>query len=137
MKILVADDDNNLRHMITTMLREEGHEVIEARDGRQAFSKIMEMTLDAVITDMRMPPESGLTVLQAMWRSDPTPAYVHSSENTFRDRGGENNLEDLQTQIPEIFDFAEFHLKNNDRREILKSIKTFVRKCEEKKATAT
>ncbi len=77
---------------------------------------------------MRMPPESGLTVLQAMNRGDAVPAYVHSSENTFTERGGGDTLDNLQTQIPEIFDFAEFHLKDTDHGKILGSILAFIEK---------
>jgi len=128
MRILVADDDSYLREKITDMLRTAGHEVIEAKNGREAFHKVVGAAFDAVITDMRMPPESGLTVLQAMYRGDTVPAYVHSSENTFTERGVRNTLDNLQKQIPEIFDFAEFHLKDRDHGKILGSILTFIEK---------
>ena len=128
MRILVADDDSYLREKITDMLRTAGHEVIEAKNGREAFHKVVGAAFDAVITDMRMPPESGLTVLQAMYRGDTVPAYVHSSENTFTERGVRNTLDNLQKQIPEIFDFAEFHLKDRDHGKILESIQDFIKR---------
>lgn len=132
MRILVADDDTHLRQIIAHMLRELGHEVTEAKSGREAFFRISEIAFNAVITDMRMPPESGLTVLQALWRSDVVPVYVHSSENTFSDPRNNVSLTDLQTEIPHIFGFAVFHLKDRDDAVMKQKILDFIRDCESK-----
>ncbi len=61
-KILVADDEQNLRRVLTALLRREGHEVVQAASGLEAIEKLAEV--DVVITDLRMPGADGMEVLR-------------------------------------------------------------------------
>ncbi len=62
-RILVADDEPNLRRVLTAMLRREGHEVVQATDGSEAM-ELMGSDVDVVITDLRMPTVDGMGVLR-------------------------------------------------------------------------
>ena len=68
-KILVADDEQNLRRVLVTLLRREGHEVVQAANGLEAIDRIGEV--DIVITDLRMPGATGMEVLRAAAKTHP------------------------------------------------------------------
>ncbi len=64
--ILVVDDEDKMRHLLSMMLERSGHHVDEASDGVEAFSKIKEIPFDMVITDIKMPRMSGVELLDAV-----------------------------------------------------------------------
>src|ERR1043165_3860782 len=61
-KILVADDEQNLRRVLVAMLRRDGHEVVQAASGLEAIEQLADV--DVVITDLRMPGADGMEVLR-------------------------------------------------------------------------
>ncbi|MGN6108893.1 MAG: sigma-54-dependent transcriptional regulator [Kofleriaceae bacterium] len=68
-KILVADDEQNLRRVLVAMLKRDGHEVVQAASGVEAIDRISEV--DVVITDLRMPGADGMEVLRTAARTYP------------------------------------------------------------------
>ena len=68
-KILVADDEQNLRRVLAAMLKRDGHEVVQAANGTEALERIADV--DVVITDLRMPGADGMEVLRTAARSYP------------------------------------------------------------------
>ena len=68
-KILVADDEVNLRRVLVALLRRDGHEVIQAASGLEAIDRLAEV--DVVITDLRMPGADGMEVLRTAARAFP------------------------------------------------------------------
>ena len=62
--ILVVDDEDKMRHLLSIMLERSGHRVDDASDGRQAWEKIKSVAYDMAITDIKMPRMSGLELLQ-------------------------------------------------------------------------
>src|SRR4051812_37732151 len=61
-KILVADDEQNLRRVLTALLRRDGHDVVQAASGLEAIEHLGQV--DVVITDLRMPGADGMEVLR-------------------------------------------------------------------------
>jgi len=57
--ILVADDDRELRDLISTVLEEPGYTVLAAADGYEALRILVERAVDLLITDVKMPGISG------------------------------------------------------------------------------
>ena len=68
-KILVVDDQRNMRTTLAMMLRAAGYEVDEASDGNEGADKGGRGAYDVVITDLRMGASDGLTVLRAVKES--------------------------------------------------------------------
>ena len=71
-RVVVADDDAEMRLLITTVLRRLGFEVFEATDGEELLRWLFDdPDADLVITDLQMPNKSGLEVLHALrrWRN--------------------------------------------------------------------
>lgn len=65
-KILVAEDERNLRDGIAEAFREAGHDVVEAEDGNRAIALIEEQVFDLVITDYKMPGADGLELIRRL-----------------------------------------------------------------------
>ena len=64
-RILVVDDEDIIRVLLTEILTEEGYEVITAPDGEHAVELLEKENFDLVISDMVMPGMNGIEVLQA------------------------------------------------------------------------
>jgi two-component system, NtrC family, response regulator AtoC len=63
-KILIADDEKNMRWILEKNLKDEGFGVIEAADGEEAFELFLDQEPDMVILDYRMPGIDGMEVLK-------------------------------------------------------------------------
>jgi len=68
-KILVADDEQNLRRVLVAMLRRDGHDVVQAANGTEAIDQLADV--DVVITDLRMPGADGMDVLRSAAKHHP------------------------------------------------------------------
>jgi two-component system response regulator AtoC len=62
-RILIVDDEENLRHMLTVILRKEGYETDTASNGVEALQKVLDTPYDHVLCDIRMPQMDGLALL--------------------------------------------------------------------------
>ena len=69
-RILIAEDDANIRQGLVAALESEGHEVISASDGAQALKLYPQHKYDLVILDVMMPRLSGYEVCRELRRSD-------------------------------------------------------------------
>ena len=69
--VLIADDAAFMRMRSVTLLKELGHEVLEAEDGRQAVDIYKEQRPDAVLLDITMPVMDGLEALKEIMDFDP------------------------------------------------------------------
>lgn len=65
-KILIADDESGLRLLVAATLGTLGYEIIEAKDGQEAWALIREHRPDLVLLDLNMPHLNGLEVCQQM-----------------------------------------------------------------------
>ena len=63
-KIMTVDDSASVRQMVSFTLREEGYEVIEACDGKDALSKIGNTPLNMIVTDLNMPNMDGIELIR-------------------------------------------------------------------------
>jgi DNA-binding response OmpR family regulator len=71
-KVLLVDDDDAVRDMMTVTLEHKGFEVVAAANVPEALRLIATDTFDALITDLHMPnPSDGFTVVSAMRHSQP------------------------------------------------------------------
>jgi two-component system response regulator AtoC len=65
-RVLVVDDEENLRLVLKTLLRRNGYEVESAATGEEALALVDSFGPDVVLTDVRMPKMGGLDLLAAM-----------------------------------------------------------------------
>ncbi|MBF0290365.1 MAG: response regulator [SAR324 cluster bacterium] len=66
MKILIAEDQQEILDNLTHLLEEENHEVVQARNGKEAWKKLSEdpYSFNVILTDIMMPVMNGLQLLQ-------------------------------------------------------------------------
>ena len=62
-KVLVVDDEESVRSMISVLLQKEGYQVSSAQDGQDALDLLGEQSFDLVLSDIRMPRMDGLGLL--------------------------------------------------------------------------
>jgi len=67
-RILVVDDEANIRRIVTSYLRAEGFEVVEAADGKAALAAFERTAPDLVLLDVMMPGVDGIEVLRELRR---------------------------------------------------------------------
>ena len=87
--ILVAEDDNALRHLVCEFLKKISTEVIGVADGAEALKVISTGRVDVILSDIQMPAMDGLTLLREVRkRGLETPFVLLSGhadkENVFR-----------------------------------------------------
>jgi len=69
MKILIADDSRVMRQIVTRTLRQagyEGHDLVEASDGQEAYDMTIAEKPDLVLSDWNMPYLTGVEVLRQL-----------------------------------------------------------------------
>jgi DNA-binding response OmpR family regulator len=90
LRILVVDDNDDIRSMLELLLRREGFAVASAADGEQALALLAERPADIVITDLFMPERDGIETIVALrdrhpgakiiamsgWQSQRGPDYL-------------------------------------------------------------
>jgi len=64
LKILIADDDKEIRSLLNEILSDEGYDVATASDGLEAIASIQKNDYDIILTDLVMPNADGLEVLK-------------------------------------------------------------------------
>ena len=75
-RVLVVDDDDIARDVVSSILSREGYPVVTASDGLEAINAIMTEDIGLVVTDFRMPGADGMEVLKAGIRANPETAVV-------------------------------------------------------------
>ncbi len=75
-RVLVADDDEIARDVVSALLTKEGYGVVTAYDGLDAIRILRVEPIDFVITDLRMPGADGIEVLKSAVRQNPDLAVV-------------------------------------------------------------
>ena len=70
-RILLVDDDDHVRRPVQMNLTRTGHQVTEARNGREAMDIYRREQFDVVITDLIMPEQEGLETIQQLKRQNP------------------------------------------------------------------
>ncbi|MFH1144439.1 MAG: sigma-54 dependent transcriptional regulator [Candidatus Eisenbacteria bacterium] len=75
-RILVVDDEIELRRNLLDLFAEEGYRAGEAGSGEEALSALEREPFDLVISDLRMPPPDGLALLAQVRRRWPETAFI-------------------------------------------------------------
>ena len=82
-KILVIDDEKNIREGLQMALEDEGYEVLTAEDGTDGLHKALSEAIDLVITDLRMPGVGGQEILRRVSSETPgVPVIVLTGHGT-------------------------------------------------------
>jgi CheY-like chemotaxis protein len=88
-RILLIEDDENIRKMLRLALEGYGYEVTEACDGKQGLESYKASPADLVITDLVMPEKEGLETIQDLRKAHPHVKIIAMSGGS-RSNAGEN-----------------------------------------------
>jgi len=75
-RILVVDDEKNIRLMLTQALADEDTQVETAINGEEALDRLKQSVYDLILLDLRLPGMDGLSVLQEIQRQNPKPPVI-------------------------------------------------------------
>jgi DNA-binding response OmpR family regulator len=78
-RILVIDDEQDMRAMLEQILKAAGYEVILAADGREGLMRHRTSLADLVITDLYMPNQDGMETIRELRSRFPTVAIIAMS----------------------------------------------------------
>jgi len=75
-RILVTDDEDQIRAMLRHALESSGHEVLEANNGEEGVRIYQKQPADLVITDILMPEKEGLESIRELRRLNPAVRII-------------------------------------------------------------
>ena len=76
LKILIADDETNIRRILETRLAMQGHQVAAAQDGAEALELFRSVDPDVVVLDVMMPELDGFAVLERIRAQSEVPVIM-------------------------------------------------------------
>ena len=120
-RILVIDDDIQVRQMLRQMLERQGYEVADAPDGKEGMKLFLQTPTDLIITDIIMPEKEGVETIIELRRDFPDVNIIAIS-------GGSRGL-DAQDCLSYVKGLGVSHIftKPFDRKELLESVKDLLR----------
>ena len=74
--VLVVDDDQAVRSVVSRKMQSAGYDCVTAADGREALEKVSTQTFDLVLLDIKMPGPSGMEVLPQIVTGSPDTCVI-------------------------------------------------------------
>lgn len=108
--LLVVDDEQSMRQLLTLVFGRAGHEVRTAEGGRQALEVLRQEPADLIISDVKMPDMSGIELLRAVREFLPDVAVVMMSAFATIETAREAFKLGADDFIQKPFDVEEFKL---------------------------
>ncbi len=85
-KVLIVDDEPNIREVVGLYLRRDGHDVVSATDGREALEVFRKSEPDLVVLDLMLPKLSGLEVCRRMQAERRVPLIMLTARGEEEER---------------------------------------------------
>ncbi len=85
-RILVADDEAEIREVLRLYLEKEGYEIVEAAEGTEAVRLIREEKIDLALLDIMMPGMDGYRVLRNIREENNLPVIMLSAKSSDSDK---------------------------------------------------
>lgn len=115
-KILIVDDEKNIRFLLNEELTDEGYDVIMAESGAAALEIIAKEKPDLVTLDIKMPGEDGLSILRKIKEKEyDLPVIICSAYSVYKSDFSavaadhyvvkSSNFDELKAKIKEILNY--------------------------------
>jgi len=101
--VLVVEDDRLNRNLICKVLRNEGHQVVEASDGAEALELLNAQRFDLLITDFMMPRLNGLKLVEQLHPLQPQLPIIFIT-GYLSTISGKTILDNVAEVIPKPFE---------------------------------
>jgi CheY-like chemotaxis protein len=122
-RILVIDDDSDVRTLMVYELRVAGHEVRGASDGAEGLTRQRESPADVVVTDIYMPEKEGIETIRDLKEEFPRVKIIAISGGGRNPSAGGFSAHDLRVVAGELGVIAVLQ-KPFETRELLRSIES-------------
>ena len=86
MRVLIIEDEPELRRLLAQALREDGYAVDEAADGEDGLQKSVMWDYDVILLDLMLPQLDGLSVLSRLRKERTTPVIILTARDAVPDR---------------------------------------------------
>jgi len=107
-KILVVDDERNIRLLLSEVLSDKGFEVTEAKDGQESLEKMATHDFDLVITDIHMPRLDGIAMLHRMEKAGRKEKVIIMTANPSEQIFFHSEMNRVITRLYKPFNIANF-----------------------------
>ena len=74
--VLIVDDEESMRHLLSVILRDAGYEARSVSNGEEAMKELAARDYDLVLSDVRMPRMDGLSLLREVQKSHPELTFI-------------------------------------------------------------
>ncbi|MDH7552984.1 MAG: response regulator [Spirochaetota bacterium] len=112
-KILIVEDEQHQRELYVMELQEEGYEVDQAANGKEAVDKVKVNKYDCVVLDIRMPEMDGIEALgKILSRDKKVPIIIYTAYSNYKSNfmtwtadayiTKSSNLKELKDKIKEL-----------------------------------
>ncbi|MEW6526192.1 MAG: response regulator [Spirochaetota bacterium] len=112
-KILIVEDEQHQRELYAMELQEEGYEVDQAANGKEAVDKVKANKYDCVVLDIRMPEMDGIEALgKILSRDKKVPIIIYTAYSNYKSNfmtwtadayiTKSSNLKELKDKIKEL-----------------------------------
>ena len=112
-KILLAEDDDDMRNFLVKALQKAGHEVTSFGEGLSAFEEIKQTSFDLLLTDIVMPEMDGITAAEQIISL--APVLMLTAKGQKKDR-----------RAAEDAGVSKFMTKPFDNEELIKHVKLMI-----------
>ena len=85
-KVLLVEDESNIRNLVTTLLETSGYQAIVAESCATAMTLYASYLPDLILLDLGLPDLDGMKFMEFVRREDPTPIIVLSARSTEQDK---------------------------------------------------
>ena len=106
-RILVADDDECIRQLVSTALNVDGFDVDAAADGEQAWEALHHEHYDLLVTDNEMPRLAGLKLIERIRNEGMSLPIIVASGSLSAERVRDNPHLQIAAVLPKPFDLLE------------------------------
>lgn len=135
-RILIAEDNAEIRALVSSILSEEGHKVTVAQNGQQALDMMMQDAPDLLVLDIMMPQVDGYTVLKELKASgirDAVKILVLTAKTSESDwvrgykLGADSyitkpfDIDELTSQIDQLLEMSKDQLRARREQELDKA----------------
>ncbi|MCX8123430.1 MAG: response regulator [Spirochaetes bacterium] len=112
-KILIVEDEQHQRELYAMELQEEGYDVDQAANGKEAVDKVKANKYDCVVLDIRMPEMDGIEALgKILSRDKKVPIIIYTAYSNYKSNfmtwtadayiTKSSNLKELKDKIKEL-----------------------------------
>jgi DNA-binding NtrC family response regulator len=107
-RILIVEDDEDIRHLLADLFTDEGYRIDEASDGAEALVKMHQRHYDVVLSDYHMPRIDGGTLLQVVRLFSPDcPVILTSCDPEFTELSNNGHFHEAFACLSKPFELEQ------------------------------